>query len=282
MLRITITLYLCIAAAVVFIVPVVNADTETFEKTYDVNPGTRFEIINHDGGIEITGWDQNRIDIHAIKKTRWGGKLKNVAIDVSPGENFRVETIPIVKKPKVSVHYNIKMPYTVIVRHVSTSNGRIELEGTRGNIEVITSNGAIEVDGSEGDIDASTSNGAIELEGVKGFVSAHTSNGAIDVERTAGVIALKTSNGSIEADVLGVRGDGVRLHTSNGAIHLRVDPGLNIDLEAKTSNGKITVEDLEVVVKEITKTSLKGRLGKGGTKVSCRTSNGAIDLKRLK
>ncbi|MEN8245644.1 MAG: hypothetical protein ABFS43_12165 [Thermodesulfobacteriota bacterium] len=57
-----------------------------------------------------------------------------------------------------------------------------------------------------------------------------------------------------------------------------------IDIHAvkRTRYGKITVEDLEVVVKEITKTSLKGRLGKGGRKVSCRTSNGAIELSSLK
>ena len=49
-----------------------------------------------------------------------------------------------------------------------------------------------------------------------------------------------------------------------------------------SNSGKITVEDLEVVVQEISKTTLRGRLGKGGKKVSCRTSNGVIELIRLK
>ena len=269
-------------SAALLIVPVANAETESFEKAYEVNPGTRFEILNRDGGIDITGWGQNSIEIHAVKKTRWGGKLENVSIEVSPGQDFRVETIHVVRNPKVSVRYDIKVPFNVVIKSVQTSNGEIELEGTHGDTEIITSNGTIEVEDAEGDINASTSNGTIEIKGVNGYVNARTSNGAISVEQTKGVVDLETSNGAIEVEVRGVRGKGTRLRTSNGAIELKIDAMLNIDLDAKTSNGKITVEDLEVVVQEISKTSLRGRLGEGGSRVSCRTSNGAIELRSLK
>ena len=220
-----ITLYLYIMAVALFIVPVVNAATESFDEAYEISPGTRFEILNRDGSIDITGWDKSRIGIHAIKKTRWGGKLENVEINVSPGMEFRVETVHVVRNPKVSVSYDVKVPFNLIVKRVRTSNGEIELEGTHGDIEVETSNGAIEIEGSEGDIDACTSNGAIEL---------------------------------------------------------KFDAGLNADIEAKTSNGKIKLDDVEVLVKEISKSSLRGKIGKGGKKISCRTSNGTIVLKSLK
>lgn len=276
-----IALFLCIAVAGLFIVPAIGAETETFDRVYDVSPGTIFEILNRDGSIDISGWDQSRIKIHAVKKTRWGGKLENVAVEVSTGADFRVETIHVVRNPKVSVSYDIKVPFNVIVKSVGTSNGAIELKGSHGDTEISTSNGTIEVEDSKGDIDASTSNGTIKIKDVTGYVSARTSNGSIRVERTTGVVVLETSNGTIETDVRGVGENGLRVRTSNGAIELNIDPALDIDLEAKTSNGKITVKDLEVVVQEISKTSLRGRLGEGGKKVSCRTSNGAIELSSL-
>jgi hypothetical protein len=267
--------------AALLIVPPANAETETFDKTYDVSPGTRFEIINRDGGIDISGWNQDRIKIHAVKKTRWGGKLTNVAIEVSPGADFKIETIHVVKNPKVSVSYDIKVPFKAIVQKVRTSNGAIDLEGTHGDTGIHTSNGTIEVEGAEGDIDANTSNGSIEIEDVKGYVSARTSNGSISVEETTGIVEIETSNGTIDAEVRGVGENGTRLRTSNGAIEVEIDARLNVDLEAKTSNGKITVEGLDVVVREISKTSLRGKLGTGGKKISCRTSNGAVKLRSI-
>ena len=74
----------------------------------------------------------------------------------------------------------------------------------------------------------------------------------------------------------------MRVSTSNGAIELNLASDLNADLEAKTSNGKIKLDDLEVVVKEISKNILRGKIGKGGKKISCQTSNGGIVLKKLK
>lgn len=283
MFRVASVIRLCFfALAVLLIAPVVNAATESFDEAYEISPGTRFEILNRDGSIDITGWDKSRIEVHAIKKTRWGGKLENVEINVLPGLEFRVETVHVVKNPKVSVSYDVKVPFNLIVKRIRTSNGEIELEGTHGDIEVETSNGAIEIEGSEGDIDASTSNGTIDIEDVKGYVSAHTSNGTIRVKRTTGVVVLETSNGSIETEVRGLKGNGLRIRTSNGAIELKFDAGLNADIEAKTSNGKIKLDDVEVLVKEISKSSLRGKIGTGGKKILCRTSNGTIVLKSLK
>ena len=131
MFRKTILFCLCIAVAGLFIVPAIGAETETFDRVYDVSPGTIFEILNRDGSIDISGWDQSRIKINAVKKTRWGGKLENVTIEVSTGADFRVETIHVVRNPKVSVDYDIKVPFNVIVKSVGTSNGAIELSGLK-------------------------------------------------------------------------------------------------------------------------------------------------------
>lgn len=283
MIRKSIFSSLCISAFVTFfIVSLVSADTETFDETYEVSSGTRFEIRNRNGSVNIQGWDRSQIKVHATKKTRRGGKLENVEIQVSPGADFIIETIHLVKNPHVSVSYDIRVPVNVVVKLVRTSNGKIELEGTHGDTEVETSNGKIEVKDAVGDIDAHTSNGAIQIEDVKGFVSAHTSNGAIEVEGAAAVVELETSNGAIEAEVPAIGNNGLRIRTSNGAIELNLASDLNVDLEARTSNGNIKLDDLEVVVKEISKNTLRGKIGNGGKRISCRTSNGRIVLKKLK
>jgi len=283
MIRKSIFSSLCITVLVTFLViDLARAATETFDETYEVGSGTRFEIRNRNGSINIQGWDRNQIKVQVTKKTNWGGKLENVKIQVSPGADFKIETIHLVKKPRVSVSYDIRVPVNVDVKIVQTSNGKIELEATHGDTEVETSNGKIEIEDAVGNIDARTSNGAIEIENVMGFVSARTSNGAIDVEDVTGVAELETSNGAIETDVQGIGENGSRIRTSNGAIDLNLSSELNVDIEAKTSNGKVKLDGIEVTVNEISKNTLYGKIGKGGKKISCKTSNGSITLRKLK
>ena len=173
-------------------------------------------------------------------------------------------------------------PLNVTVKRVKTSNGKIVLEKTRGDTEVETSNGKIAIENVTGNIKAETSNGAIEIEDVKGFVTANTSNGAIDVEGVGGVVELETSNGAIEAEVPAIGDNGLRVRTNNGKIELYLASDLNVDIEAKTSNNDIELDEIEVVAQEISRNRLRGKIGAGGKKVSIKTSNGGITLRKLK
>jgi DUF4097 and DUF4098 domain-containing protein YvlB len=258
------------------------ADTETFDKTYEITSESVFEISNRDGKVKIEGWDGDKIEIHAIKQTCSNGKLEDVKIQVAPGAIFKVETIHLVNNPKVSVSYDIRVPLSVRVKRVVTSNGKIVLEKTQGDTEVETSNGKIVIEDITGNINAATSNGAIDISQVKGFVRAETSNGSIDVESVDGVIELETSNGAIEAEVPAIGDNGLFVRTNNGKIELYLAADLNVDIEAKTSNSDIELDQIEVVAQQISRNRLRGRIGLGGKKISCRTSNGAIRLGRLK
>lgn len=161
----------------------------------------------------------------------------------------------------VSIRYEIQSPSKVNVNlrtsngaigikgvdgtiDAETSNGAIGLQGGADRIHVHTSNGKIEAAVSllqkEGIF--STSNGAIDVKIRKGVapISATTSNGSIDMTLPAdfsGQLNAETVNGSVSSDfpiratkssknrLVGQINQGgeanVKLHTSNGSIHLR-------------------------------------------------------------
>jgi len=259
----------------------VCADTETFNKTYQVEPYTKLELRNRNGGVTVQRWDQSEVKIIAVKKTGWGGKLDNVEIKVHQGDTMTIETIHLVSNPRVSVTYDIRVPSGVIVNYVSSSNGKIDLTGTHGNAIVETSNGKINIENISGDIKASTSNGKILIKDIKGFVSAETSNGGINIINIGGINRIETSNGSIETEIPMIQDD-IFIKTSNGSLKLHLPRGLNANIELKTSNGKIRLHDLEIVVSEISKSKIKGRIGDGGKRIYGKTSNGSIDLYELR
>jgi hypothetical protein len=255
---------------------------EKFQRTYDMEPGTKLDVYNINGKIEVSKWEKDKLEVIAIKETSRGKEeLDKVKIEVTTNGDIEVKTVYLDKRVKALVHYEVKVPGNVVLRNIESSNGLIYIDGTKGPSVLKTSNGRIEVKDVDGDLNLHTSNGAINVENARGFVNAGTSNGSIDIKETEGISKVKNSNGSIKVEIPNIRGDIIDLVTSNGSIDVYIDIGLDVDIEMDTSNGRIKLHDIEMILSEIEKTYVKGRLGKGGTKINIRTSNGSIDLYKL-
>ncbi len=128
-----------------------------------------------------------------------------------------------------------------------SSNGRVGMQGARGRVRARTSNGSIEatVSSLEGEGIFTTSNGAVDVKIESGVapITATTSNGSIGLTLPAhfsGHLDARTSNGRVHSEIAVVTKEGskthlvgqigtggeatVRLQTSNGSIHLRMQP----------------------------------------------------------
>lgn len=236
---------------------------EEFHNTYKVESGTRLNLYNINGGINISKCDEDYVDVYALKKTRYGEKeLEKVKIKVSINGDMVIRTRHLKKNARVSVDYEIKVPSNVTVNHINTSNGRIELEGTKGD-SILT-----------------TSNGRITVKNVDGNVSARTSNGRINIIGTPGILKATTSNSSIKAEIPSIRQD-IDFTTSNGSIDLYISADLDANIEMRTSNGKVSIHSIQILTSEMSKTYAKGKIGNGGNTINITTSNGKIDLYKL-
>ena len=251
---------------------------EEFHQTYTVEADTEVEIRNVNGEINITAWDENYVDVRALKRTRENrDELDLVTIEVNTNDIMEINTV-IQKRteedsffnrifgkiyrrsPKVTVDYTIKLPRSVILNRVSTTNGDVEIFGTRGDSYVKTTNGDIAVENTDGLIDAKSTNGRISITG-----GALTKN-------------ARTTNGSIEASLSDNFIDGTSISTTNGSIDLYLSPDINADIELRTVNGKISAGGFRMVVDTISKRQFVGTLGSGGKRITAKTINGSISL----
>lgn len=238
-------------------------ETEAFRQTYKVEAGTKIEVHNMNGAIIIAKWEGDSVKVHALKKTRRGKReLEKVRIDVRTDGALVIETVYVEGDANVSVDYEVRVPGDVVVGHITNSNGRIEVEGAKG------------------DATATTSNGRVEIKNVDGYVSAMTSNGRINILGTTGVLKAETSNGSIRVEISDVKGD-CTVATSNGSIELYVSSNLNADLEMRTTNGEVSIHDVEIAASESSSERMRGRIGSGGNRMIVTTSNGDVDLHQL-
>ena len=282
-----------------------------FRKTLDAKPGMEMSVFSRNGKIEIEKWDKDQVEIFAVIGTNKSKEeLSKINIDISVDENIVIETRypgyktkktegescnekdfsfwDLIKKAissscggsKASVDYEIKVPDYVVVSKVSTTNGKIDLEGTTGPSVLTTTNGKIEVENVEGDIEAHSTNGKIKIENANGFVSARTTNGKIEVE-SEGIKDLATTNGGIEAEIKKIK-ENIGIRTTNGSIKLGLDANLDAIIELHTTNGGIDLDDITLEVTSIHKKKhIEGKMGEGGPEINVSTTNGSIKIRKL-
>lgn len=282
-----------------------------FRKTYEAKPGTKLTVSNRNGKIEIEKWNRDEIEVFAkIGSNKSMEELDKIDIDISVDGNIVIETRypgyaskkkeekshdeknfsfwDAIKKiisecggSKASVDYEIKVPVYVFVSKANTTNGKIDLKGTRGPSELSTTNGKIEVENVEGNIEAHSTNGKIEIKNANGFVSARTTNGKIEV-KSEGIKDLSTTNGSIEAEIKKLEKEDIKITTTNGSIKLGLATTLDAIIELHTTNGGIDLNDITLEVTSIHKNKyIKGKMGKGGPKINASTTNGSIKIRKL-
>ena len=260
----------------------------------------RFILENLNGNVDIVTWDEDYVNIDAEMKTRKGEKeFEKIEIKILQEEDIVVKTVHLKKNARVSVNYKIKIPKSLPIASISSSNGKVIISDCSGDIEISTSNGSIVLTDHKGNGDLQTSNGFIKasklkgdyecissngkisLHSISGKVNARTSNGAIEIVDVEEIISAHTSNGKIVAELKQVNED-IDFVTSNSSIVLYLDRELDCELNASTSNSNIEIHDLNVNMNQLSKSSLTGRMGKGGPTIYASTSNGGIDIKNLK
>ena len=237
---------------------------EVFDRTLNARAGTEFEIENVNGSITVTGWDQPKVRIHAVKKVESSDEsaareaMKQLRVEIRQtndeisvdtiypkrGDNGKFLELFFGSSVEAQVKYEINVPRNMDAS-VDTVNGSITISDVAGEIELDTTNGKISVVRSSGSVDASTTNGGISVE----------------------LVSVSP-------------GKSMRFETTNGRITLAVPSSLAAEINAATTNGSVR-SDLPLTTTRFSRTSVKGTLNGGGPEIRLRTTNGGIDIKTV-
>jgi DUF4097 and DUF4098 domain-containing protein YvlB len=255
---------------------------EDFHYNYPLKTGGRVMVEGFNGGIEISPWDQENVDISGTRYARSQDAISEVRIDVDhSADSVSVRaTRPTMRNGNYGARFVIKVPRRAVLERIITSNGAIRAAEGMGPARLHTSNGGIHVDSFRGDLHAETSNGVVELNDVDGPVTAHTSNGPVRGKGFRGPVDVSTSNGGIDLTFASAPVPSIRAHTSNSSITVRLPGEVNAHLSASTSNGSIS-SDFEMMTRgEVSRRHLEGTLGSGGPTIELQTSNGGVRILR--
>ena len=273
------------------------------QKTLKLNPGGRFILEADEGSVDLMGSDQSGANVVISSE---GYNIQS-RVDFSFDDDGNVVHIRERRRywdpfeflfDPLGLHYQIQVPKTTTLEiktgggnirvysmashaELWTSGGSIEVSSVTGDVHAHTSGGHIRTEQIHGDVEVSTSGGGIEAYSIDGPFTAKTSGGPIRINGITGRVDAYTSGGSIEAVLSkGNQGGGV-LETSGGSIYAKIDPTVNLELDASSSGGGVSSN---LPVRQAgwnSRDALRGTLGSGGNVLRLHTSGGGVRIEAL-
>lgn len=125
-------------------------------------------------------------------------------------------------------------------------------------------------------VDLVTVNGGVRLENLDNRIVAGSTNGGVRGVSLRGAVKASTTNGGVQIDMSAVTGE-IELETTNGGIRLQLPPDVKADLDARCTNGGISVGDFDLQGERSRRRAV-GSINGGGVKISVETTNGGIRI----
>lgn len=247
------TLVLALAAA-----GLAAAQSRTVDRTFNLSPTGRLTLETQKGEGRITGWDQPKVEIHAVIEDDGSfgigadpDAVKKTEIDVlASSDSVRIRTdysraqtwgwcIGNCSMPRVQ--YTIRMPRTA----------RLTIRDHRSRIEV---------DNLAAGVDLNTHRGEARLRGV------------------AGDVQIETHRGTVRAELSGV--GRTRIDTHRGDVEMRIPRNAKFEVRADLGRHADFFTDFQLTSRrERDAQAFRGAVNGGGPDVVIRSERGVIRLR---
>lgn len=246
----------------------------------------KLKVYNANGRTRVIGEDRDDIEVRIEKQARAetaeAAEELMDAIRVVPSETPEHLLLEVEIPSKWNRHgvanLEIFVPRAMKVG-VTAANGKVCLQGLKGDVRARSGNGSLHVNDIEGDVWVTTSNAKVCCNEIRGDLYARSSNGKLDLDHLCGSVDASTSNGVICANLDELGEQGIVLATSNGKIVLELPDLVDADIDIRVDNGVIRSDrELDGRTGD-DRGRLRGRLGRGGTPIKLRNSNGTISLR---
>lgn len=241
-----------------------------------------------DADVEVSAGsvEQIRVRIYSTAPTR------SEARDFFDRQRFSVsrrgDGVSVADDPE-PVHFwnrrrgpDLKIEITVprnIDLDIATSDGDIAIGDVTGHIAVRSSDGDLSLGRLAGaGITLETSDGDVEAESLDApSIDVRTSDGDVTLRAVSGALRARSSDGDVDLTLL-KPGD-TEIETRDGDVSVTIPDGAGFDVDL--SGGEVDLHDLQLQVSgRVGEDHVSGRLGAGGPRLTVRSGDGDVTLRR--
>lgn len=263
------------------------AAEQVVQDSFDVTSPPRIIVETFNGSVEVLTTAQDRVDARVTRRATGSSEeaAEEALSEIRITMDRSGDTIHIAARRSEELWHTGNRSAAVLLEvpertsvEVRTSNGPVDVVGLTNEVQATTTNGQIQVNGSRGRLKLNSSNGNLKVIGGRDQVELRTSNGKIEVKGAEAVVHARTSNGAIHFE--GRLTDGEHLfQSSNGKLTVALPPESEFQVDARTSNGKISSDFKVKLAGKPQKRRLIGQVGSNPYfTLKLETSNGNVEL----
>jgi hypothetical protein len=262
-------------------------DTDT---TVAVRAGSRLSLDNFDGSVTITTWNRNSLRVQ-------GTHDDDTRVDINVG-GTSVSVRGRSRYGPPEVEYRLTVPADMSLE-INTHSGDVEIDGTRGEVQVQTVEGKVTVNGGTGRISLSSVEGEVLLTNASGRVNISAVDGSVTVRSTSGDLQVSAVDGAVlleDIDATNVDANTVdgeieftgsfqstgryRLSSHDGDVTVTV-PSIDAAVSVATFEGEFE-SDFPVTITGRTQNRkrLDFTLGKGSARLELESFDGSVRLRK--
>ena len=261
-------------------------DTDT---TVAVRAGARLNLDNFDGGVTITTWNKSSMRVQATHDddTRIEIDARGGSVDVRGRSRYGPP----------DVEYRITVPADMSLE-IGTQSGDVDIDGSRGEIQVQTVEGRITVSGGSGRVSLSSVEGEVQLTGASGRISISAVDGSVSVKGARGDLQISAVDGAILLEDIDAAS--VEASTVDGAIDFRgmikeggryrlsshdgdvtvTAPSINASVSVSTYEGEFESDFPVTITGTRSRKRLDFTLGSGSARLELESFDGSVRLRK--
>lgn len=238
-------------------------ETRSDERTFEVTDGTPVRVRTRNGDVALESHDGTAVEVDVTFRARSEDALDRLDLvgEERSGE-FVVEPTDVDSDRATGAELSVRLPASLPVAGARTTNGDVTAIDVAGGGRFETRNGDVEVRGLARAAVRST-NGDVTVR---------------DVEEFRGAV---TTNGDAAADVPAPLPGDASVRSTNGSVDAAVSPDVDARLLARTTNGDVSVDGLDLADASVGDDRVTGRLGDGTHELELVTTNGDVDVRVL-
>jgi hypothetical protein len=263
------------------------------EKKFTVSGPAQLALSTFDGSIEVRAWDRNEVLVEVEKvgpdqatvekiQVKATQDARGITVDVSKPSS--ITTTGIRRTPSANLVVSVPQKATITAR---SGDGSITVRGVTGKLDLDTEDGSVRVEEVKGDLAIRTGDGAVDVRRIEGGARINTGDGSIRADGMLKALDVETRDGSVDINARSgsvVESDWA-VTTGDGGVRLELPEGLNADLDAQCSDGRVRVDTAAGQAadaagsEERDRSSFRGKLGSGGKPLKVRSGSGSITVK---
>lgn len=261
-------------------------ERDEFNQTYQLAPGARVEVSSISGSVKISNSETGTAEVQIIRTARTRADLEYYKIEVQQTGNSLVVRggihEPDERRNDIQVNQQVilKLPRRIDLS-VSSISGSVRVGDVDGPVQASSISGSANIGNVAGKLRLSSVSGSVEVGNVGADARVSSVSGNVGLGQVNDSLDVSSVSGGVKATLISLSPRGIHIKSVSGSVEIGFKSDVNADFNAEHISGQVYLNMPNVSRESEEKsTTVRARIGAGGTPITISSVSGDIRLTR--